>query len=351
MTTKTLPIVVVVLLVAGCQTMESNTFEKMTDKLPSMGNEATAEETTETPTPTRLAVIWTDAVYQRPGRPPVRGFGGRIYFYDRLNNPIPVEGQLAVYGYEDAIGGTPSTTPDRKFVFTAEQFASHFTPSPLGPSYSVWLPWDPVGGYKKSISLIPIFRCPDGSIVKGEQSNAILPGKSPPQQELAAPTGHFTPGPSVDGHGVQPASYNELPNSWQQAHPYVPQAKQERQLRSSTIQLPMTMTQRLIESTGNAPRSRNDGTTDRAEEKKGVSGDEEAGATATGIPRRLTPPATRFERPRYPARTEEPATPTLGRAPSRPRLAAPRLIRPSPPILSPSRGPQESAASGSERVR
>jgi len=351
MTIRTLPMVIVVLLAAGCTTMESNTVETVTDKLPLMGSEETAE-TTEPQTPARLVAIWKDAVYQRPGRPPVRGFGGRIYFYDRRNNPIPVEGQLVVYGYEDAMKGAPATTPDRKFVFRPEQFATHFTPSPLGASYSVWLPWDPVGGYKKSISLIPIFSSSDGNIVKGEQSNALLPGKPTPEQELAAPKGHFTPGPSDIAQGVQPASYNEMPNSWQQAHPYVPKAKQERQLRTSTIHLPMTMTKRLLEN-ANSNTSSAGYKADKRQRDQNYqqSGEGISGETATAIPRRLTPPAARFVRPRYPARTAEAATPTPGRAPSRPLHGAPQSSRPFPPISTPSHAPQESSANGSERVR
>jgi len=305
-----------VLLVAGCTTIESPTLETVANKLPLAGSDERAE-TTESKSPTRFAAIWTDAVYQRPGRPPVRGFGGRIYFYDRHNNPIPVDGQLMVYGYEDAIDGTLATTPDRKFVFTPEQFASHFTPSPLGASYSVWLPWDPVGGYKKSVSLIPIFRCSDGNIVKGEQSNALLPGKSPPKEELADHKGYFTPGPSAETHAVRQASYTEMPNSWQQAHPYVPKAKQERQLRASTIHLPMTMTKRLIENAdGNASRPHNEVKAELPEKTSDASSSEDPCQTATTIPRRLTPPATRFVRPRSLVRTRESVISTRDRAPS-----------------------------------
>ncbi len=54
------------------------------------------------PNTTEHAVIWTEDVLMVTGKPPTRGFGGRIYFYNEKSQAIPVEGELVVYGYEEA---------------------------------------------------------------------------------------------------------------------------------------------------------------------------------------------------------------------------------------------------------
>src|SRR5690349_19674791 len=54
--------------------------------------------------PASMAAIWSDTELYLPNQPPTRGFGGRIYFYDKRNDSIPVEGQLIVYVYDDDKG-------------------------------------------------------------------------------------------------------------------------------------------------------------------------------------------------------------------------------------------------------
>src|SRR5690606_29983872 len=48
--------------------------------------------------PDRMMVIWSDTVLHQPQQPGVRGFGGRIYFYQGNDpKPVIVDGGLAVY--------------------------------------------------------------------------------------------------------------------------------------------------------------------------------------------------------------------------------------------------------------
>lgn len=154
-------------LLTGCQSMS---FPK---KLP--WSKETVKES-EFQTPVRLAALWSEDVLTTPGETPVRGFGARIYFYNDRNQTIPVEGQLVVYGYDDSSSNVSSRAPDRKFVFTAEQFSKHFSKSDLGASYSVWIPWEPVGGPQKDVSLIPVFTSSSGKIVVGPQGINVLSG-------------------------------------------------------------------------------------------------------------------------------------------------------------------------------
>lgn len=138
-------------------------------------------------TPARMIAIWTPDVLSQTGKPPTRGFGGRLYFYNDLSQAIPVEGQLMVYAFDDAEDIHTRGEPDRKYAFTPEQFTAHYSKSDLGASYSVWIPWDTVGGEPKNISLVPIFTSSNGQIVTGQQAKAILPGRKQEEAESLDP--------------------------------------------------------------------------------------------------------------------------------------------------------------------
>jgi len=128
-------------------------------------------------TPTKIVAIWTDTVAYQPGQKSKRGFGGRMMFYDKNDKkPIKVEGILVVYAFDENEQDRNKVKPDRKFVFTKEQFGKHYSKSNLGHSYSVWIPWDDVGGAQKEISLIARFIPEGGNPVIGEQAKHILPG-------------------------------------------------------------------------------------------------------------------------------------------------------------------------------
>ncbi len=131
--------------------------------------------------PNKVAAIWTHDILAMTGKPPTRGFGGRLYFYNDKSQTIPVDGELIVHGYEEVRFGltlqTEKTQADKTFVFTAEQFTEHFGSSDLGASYSIWIPWDAADGVQKEITLIPTFKGKDGTILQGEPAKLVLPGR------------------------------------------------------------------------------------------------------------------------------------------------------------------------------
>ena len=55
-------------------------------------------------------------------------------------------GTLVVYAFDETNRDANNARPDRKYVFTPEQLPLHYSKSKVGHSYSVWLPWDEVGG-------------------------------------------------------------------------------------------------------------------------------------------------------------------------------------------------------------
>jgi hypothetical protein len=129
--------------------------------------------------PNQVVANWTDTMLYETNKTPIRGFGGRVLFYaDGKKDPIKVEGSLVVYAFDEKIPAPNNDKPTRKFIFTKEQLASHYSKSKIGHSYSVWLPWDDAGGDQKEISLIARFIPEKGNVLIGEQTRHILPGKN-----------------------------------------------------------------------------------------------------------------------------------------------------------------------------
>lgn len=127
--------------------------------------------------PVKMFVTWTDSIYTLPGSPATRGFAARIYFYNKNYEPIEVDGSLVIYGFDDTDDKKAKRSADKKFVFEPAHLASRHSVTKIGPSYSVWVPWDRVGSEQKSISLVPVFRTSQGQIVRGEQVVNVLRGK------------------------------------------------------------------------------------------------------------------------------------------------------------------------------
>jgi len=151
----------------------------------------------ELPPPvSRVVAVWSDAVLHQAGRPPLRGFGGRLFFYGREGEaPIKAEGTVMVYAFEETGGERTKMAPDRKFVFPADNLEKHLCQSDVGHSYSFWVPWDRVGGDQKQVSLIARFIPKTGGVVVSDQVTQLLPGR-PSLLPLDAP---HREGPQVAG--------------------------------------------------------------------------------------------------------------------------------------------------------
>lgn len=190
--------------------------------------------------PARMAIIWTPDVMNVPGKPPTRGFGGRLYFYNNLSETIPVDGQLIVYGFDDTDPEKGQVAPERRFGFTPEQFTQHFSSTELGASYSIWIPWDNGQTDYRAVSLVPVFTSVSGQRIVGQPSLNVLPGEKPEflvrrevmrQRELSMRL------------PVEQASYVELTPGSREAE------LAARRIRTTTIEMPKTLVKRLSGST------------------------------------------------------------------------------------------------------
>ena len=199
-------------------------------------------------TPAKLAAIWSDTVLYMAGKPPTRGFGGRVYFYDGRSDAIKVDGQLVVYVYDDD-NPTAGDRPAKRFIFNSEQLDNHYAGSELGPSYNVWIPWDAVGGPTRQLSLVPFFIPAEGGLIAGEHTRHRRPGTSgevapgPDSPQIANPAG----AQSHAGGMVRQVGHNEDIN-------LAGRRDKSAGMRTTTIHVPQTTRDRLSQ-TESVPRS------------------------------------------------------------------------------------------------
>ena len=209
------------ILASGCQSLPT----EMPLTKSWLGPEATYE------VPEQMMVVWTDAVQTVPGQPPQRGCGGRLYFFDNKGRPIPVNGTLVVYAFDDA-ATTDGTHPQARFVFSPEQFTKSFTESELGASYNIWIPWDQLGSPQKKLTLITVYRDARGKIVKADPAAVVLPGKVKLTDRQKR--GFYEPDPLPGSQrDVRPVSYDQR------------EPAPKRRLKTTTIRVPRSLSERM----------------------------------------------------------------------------------------------------------
>lgn len=297
--------------------------------------------------PGRLVAMWTDDVLYHANRSATRGFGGRLMFYnDEQKEPVKVDGTLVVYAFDED-GRKPSdVVPDRKFVFTPEQFSKYYSKSDLGHSYSVWLPWDKPDGPQKEISLIVRFIPAMGPIVVGKQTRHILSGNAVTPELQQAEFTQEMPQQATAGQFVQSASYDvPLSSGPQNGGPMVDSSMPA--MTTTTIPIPSrfgrpapvaTMRPEIVPGSpyGMAPAA-GIGWSPNPQATNGVQAlppvpPQQLQATWQGPPQPVTPPPrVRFVRPRSRALGEPIARIDRDHGSSQPYPATSPYYPPSPP--------------------
>jgi len=188
-----------VVALGGCSKFEMDKFD-MSKNIPwGAGKDGNMKP------PMKVVAVWTDTVLSEGMRPATRGFGGRLMFYDSEGGkPIKVKGTLMVYAFDETGRDVEQTKPDRKYVFTPEQFEKHYSKSSLGDSYSVWLPWDGAGGPLREVSLLVRFQPEKGAVVIGDASKQHLPGTAVTDPTKYPEPMLVTPPPSNSAAAMMP---------------------------------------------------------------------------------------------------------------------------------------------------
>lgn len=162
-------------MVTGCSSLTKrapNGENRFFDKMPWVDDTDRVPE--PYPNPVKLAVTWSPDTLTQSGRVPTRGFGGRVFFYDEKSRPVAVDGTLVVHGFDESAEDRQKAM--KRYEFTPEQFTRHFSQSDLGASYSIWIPWDAVGGKQTRVSLVATFQPGGGKTIQSIPSTVLLPG-------------------------------------------------------------------------------------------------------------------------------------------------------------------------------
>jgi hypothetical protein len=171
--------------------------------------------------PMRVEAVWVDTVQTRGEQKPLRGFGGRLYFFGPNNSQdsVKVAGTLVIYGFDDTNRDPTNVVPDRKVVYPPKEFETLYSKSKLGHSYSVWVPWDEAGGERKEITLIARFVPKKGAVITSEQIKVLLPGTTPlvdvqnvTSHQSGEPPRFYESQPAGAPGQVQQASYQQANN-------------------------------------------------------------------------------------------------------------------------------------------
>jgi hypothetical protein len=180
---------------SGCATWELSDVFSWSDAAP------------KPKTPARMTDIWTDTILYQPGQPGVRGFGGRVMFYNNDGpKAIPVDGTFTVLAFDDSTRNSDQGSPEKKYIIRPEELPQHYSKSDLGHSYSFWLPWDEVGGPDRRICLVARFEPRKGKAVVSSPSHHTLPGADP-EAKLPASNAAAVRASAPDAGGVQRASF------------------------------------------------------------------------------------------------------------------------------------------------
>ena len=168
----------------GCSTIQSKVAQnEIVDQLQAPESQETRIYDGRNPSLKSIAVIWRENVLKTNGHKPVRGFTGRVYFHDKNQELLRVEGELTIHGYDDSSHQSRDVA-DRVYKFPPERFQQHYNASELGHSYAIWIPWPKEDRYRKSIALIPTFKTLDGEVFQGRMSLLTLSGDPPPDEDV-----------------------------------------------------------------------------------------------------------------------------------------------------------------------
>gem|GEM_PF-783812 len=220
-------------------------------------------------TPSRMTDIWTDTVLHQPGQPAIRGFGGRVMFYEQgKDSPIVVDGTFTVYVFDDEVTGENELKPLRKYVFLPEHLPTHYSRSKLGHSYSFWLPFDEVGNPRRQLSLVSRFQdAKTGEVIVSKVVHKSLPGpareslppdrpQTMPQPPRATDSSSWEDRDAALRQAIQGQfAVEHLPPTLPQEAPQHPPQKR---IETTTIDVPVGIAQRMLGTSGTTKDSSTD---------------------------------------------------------------------------------------------
>jgi len=127
---------------------------------------------------TAVVATWEPAMSN--GDNPMRGFGGRVYFYDQeKNRPVKIDGIVVVYIFDEDGREPGDARPNEGLIFDEKTLKNVYRKSKIGHSYNLWVPLDEAGADRpaRKVSLIVRYIPKQGASQVSSQATVHLPGK------------------------------------------------------------------------------------------------------------------------------------------------------------------------------
>src|SRR5688572_5709357 len=83
--------------------------------------------------PVKMVALWAPAMYNAPGKPATRGFGGRLPSYTAKKKTVPGQGHLVVTCFAATNKTSDHNQADRRTASTPENYGGHYSPTQHGP--------------------------------------------------------------------------------------------------------------------------------------------------------------------------------------------------------------------------
>ena len=130
-----------------------------------------------------ILCFWQHGEGQDPDGNPCKGFLGNILFLSRQSSaPVVIEGDVRIYLYDDHGTTEEQTKPIHQFDFDNASWAVHLGKTPLGPTYSVFVPYTKRGVTEARCTLRVRLKPKYGPTIYSDFSNLPLNGNKKPQK-------------------------------------------------------------------------------------------------------------------------------------------------------------------------
>jgi hypothetical protein len=124
-----------------------------------------------------IVAFWQPSEGPGPKGVPIRGFGGQVYFLTQSKDtPVAVDGSLRIYLFDDRGSAREQAQPIATYDFDAAHWKNGAHNSPIGPVYSIFVPYPRNDFHQAACSLRIRFNPTVGQPIYSAPVNVTLSG-------------------------------------------------------------------------------------------------------------------------------------------------------------------------------
>ena len=134
--------------------------------------------TQPSPEAAEILAVWQPGEGRDTNGLPARGFAGRLFFFAPTSpSPVPVDGDVTVFLFDDQ--GTPDeqSRPIYRFHFDSAAWQTYRTESDVGTAYQLFLPYTREGDHHAICTLRVQFKSAGGRNTLSDAADVVLTGQ------------------------------------------------------------------------------------------------------------------------------------------------------------------------------